>query len=102
MEKEGSKRIEIVGSDDKRQLTAVFGASLAGDFLPPQLVYKGKTSPCLPVGVKFPSDWDLTYRIAGYFHVDLISNGWCGSKIRFRKILFAYLKCFVTWLCDEN
>ena len=102
MEKEGSKRIEIVGSDDKRQLTAVFGASLAGDFLPPQLVYKGKTSRCLPVGVKFPSDWDLTYRIAGYFHVDLISNGWCGSKIRFRKILFAYLKCFVTWLCDEN
>lgn len=63
MEKLGSKRIEIVGSDDKRQLTAVFGASLAGDFLPPQLVYKGKTSRCLPVGVKFPPDWDLTYNI---------------------------------------
>ena len=36
------------------------------------------------------------YRIAGYFHVDLISNGWCRSKIRFRKILFGYLKSSVT------
>ena len=36
MEKEGSKRIEIVVIDDKSQLTAVFAGSL---FLPPQLVY---------------------------------------------------------------
>ena len=53
MEKEGSKRIEIVASDDKWQLTAVFAGTLAGDFLPPQLVYKGKTTRCLPVGMKF-------------------------------------------------
>ena len=61
MDKEGSKRIEIVAADDKRQLTAVFAGSMTGDFLPPQLVYKGKTQRCLPVGVRFPSDWDLTY-----------------------------------------
>ena len=43
MAKEGSKRVEIAGIDDKRQITAVFGVTMAGDFLPPQLVYKGKT-----------------------------------------------------------
>lgn len=48
MDKEGRKRIGIVGADDKRQLTAVFGESLAGDFVPPQLVYKQKTQWCLP------------------------------------------------------
>ena len=61
MEKEGSKRIEIAGIDDKRQLTAVFAGTLAGDFLPVQLVYKGKTTKCLPTTVKFPSDWSLSY-----------------------------------------
>ena len=50
-----------MASDDKWQLTAVFAGTLAGDFLPPQLVYKGKTTRCLPVGVKFPSGWDITY-----------------------------------------
>ena len=61
MEKEGSKRIEIVVSDYKRQLTAIFAGTLAEDFLPTQLVYKGKATRCLPVGVKFPSGWDITY-----------------------------------------
>ena len=41
MEKEGSKRVEIVAVDDKRQLTAVFAGSLTEHFLPPQLIYKG-------------------------------------------------------------
>ena len=35
MDKEGSKRGEIAGVDDKRQITAVFAGSLTGDFLPP-------------------------------------------------------------------
>ena len=59
MEKRGSKRIEIAGIDDKRQLTAVFACSMTGDFLPPQLVYQGKTDRCLPC-VSFPSDWSIT------------------------------------------
>ena len=45
MEKEGSKWVEIAGVDDKRQITAVFAGSLAGDFLPPQLI---STQQCLP------------------------------------------------------
>ena len=39
----GSKRVEISGLGDKRQITAVLCGLLVGDFLPIQLVYKGKT-----------------------------------------------------------
>ena len=39
MESEGSRRVEIAGKDDKRQITTVFAGSMIGDFLPPQLVY---------------------------------------------------------------
>ena len=55
----GSKRVEIVGISDKRQITAVFCGTLAGEFLPPQLIYQGKTAACLPQH-KFPSDWHVT------------------------------------------
>ena len=60
MEEEGAKRVEIDGKDDKRQITAVFGCSLTGDFLPLQLIYQGKTTKCLPQ-VRFPSDWSVVY-----------------------------------------
>ena len=60
MEKEGSKRVEIAGIDDKRQITAVFGSSITGDFLPVQIVYKGKTKRCLPT-FAFPPDWHITF-----------------------------------------
>ena len=60
MEQVGSNRIEIIGKDDKRQLTAVFGCSMAGDFLPPHLVYQGKMNRCLPQ-YKFPAEWDITF-----------------------------------------
>ena len=39
MDKEGSKRVEISGANDKRQITAVFCGTLTGDFLPLQLIY---------------------------------------------------------------
>ena len=60
MAKEGSKRVEIVGADDKRQITAVFGRTMSGDFLPPQLIYQGKTSKCLPK-IEFPNNWHVTW-----------------------------------------
>jgi len=34
--------------------------TLNGDFLPPQLIYTGKTTACLP-NVEFPKDWLLSY-----------------------------------------
>ena len=57
MAKEGSKRVEICGKDDKRQITAVFNCSMTGDFLPMQLIYAGKTEKCH----WFPSEWHVTH-----------------------------------------
>jgi hypothetical protein len=56
----GSKRVDIIGKDDKRQITDVFACTLSGDFLPIQLIYKGKTNKCLP-SVTFPLDWNVTF-----------------------------------------
>ena len=60
MADEGSKRVEVVGADDKRQITAVFGITLSGNFLHPQLIYKGTTTKCLP-SVHFPVGWDVRF-----------------------------------------
>ena len=60
MEQVGSNQIETAGKDDKQELTAVFGCSMAGDFLLPQLVYQGKTNRCLPQ-YKFPAGWDISF-----------------------------------------
>lgn len=56
----GSKCVEICGVDDKRQITAVFTGTLNGHFLPPQLIYQGKTTKCLPT-VSFPQTWHVTH-----------------------------------------
>ena len=60
MEAPGTKRVEIIGKDDKWQLTAVLGCSMSGDFLPSQLIYQGKTKRCLS-HFQFPHSWDVTY-----------------------------------------
>ena len=60
MKHKGDKRVEITGFNDKRQITALFSCTLSGKFLPPQLIYVGKTSACLPK-VKFPNGWNVTF-----------------------------------------
>jgi len=60
MEAEGSKRVEVIGKDDKRQLTAVLACTLDGDFLPAQIIYQGTTPCCLPK-FEFPRNWHITY-----------------------------------------
>lgn len=60
MEKRGEKRVEMVGVNDKRQITAVFCGSMVGDFLPVQLIYKGKTPRCHP-RFAFPEGWHVTH-----------------------------------------
>ena len=70
MEKKGTKRVEIAAIDDKRQITAVFGCSITGNFLPVQLIYQGTTERCLPKGVPFPADW----------HVTCTLNHWSNEK----------------------
>ena len=59
MEREGSKRVEITALDDKRQITLVLGVTKTGRYLPPQLIYAGKTSKYFPK-VNFPPDWYVT------------------------------------------
>ena len=58
MAAEGSKRVEVIGLSDKRQITATFAATLNGDFLPMQILYQGKTSRSHPK-YKFPSVFDI-------------------------------------------
>jgi hypothetical protein len=60
MEEQGSKRVDVAGANDKRQITAVFCGSLVGDFLPVQVIYQGKTPRCHPK-FQFPLDWDITH-----------------------------------------
>ena len=60
MEAEGSKRVEVIGKDDKRQLTAALAGTLDGDFLPSQIIYQGTIPCCLPK-YDFPKNWHITY-----------------------------------------
>ena len=46
MEKRDTKRVEITGKEDKRQITAVFACTMSGKFLPMQPIYKGTTKKC--------------------------------------------------------
>ena len=56
----GSKRVEIAGLDDKRQLIVLLSCTMKGKLLPTQVIYAGKTPACLPKA-DYPSDWFLTY-----------------------------------------
>ena len=56
--KRNSTNVTIAGSSDKRTITATFAVSLAGHFLPPQLIYGGKTTQSLPK-YEFPKSFSL-------------------------------------------
>ena len=84
MEKQGAKRVEIVGVDDKWQITAVFSCSMSGDFLPMQVIYKGTTSRCLP-SYTFPSDWHITHS-TNHWSNDTTMQGYI------EKLLLPYIK----------
>ena len=53
MEKWGTKVVPIANTDDKQALTAVLAVTASGEYLNPQLLYKGKTERCHPT-VAFP------------------------------------------------
>ena len=58
MHRSGEKVVPITNSDDKRQITAVLAVTMSGEYLPPQLIYKGKTERCHPAG-EVPDGWDI-------------------------------------------
>ncbi len=55
---DGSKRVEIAGLGDKRQVTATFAATLDGTFLPMQILYQGKTKRS-HAKYAFPDEFDM-------------------------------------------
>ena len=84
MAAEGSRRVEVAGLGDKRQITATFAASLDGTFLPMQLLYQGKTQRSHPK-FTFPDGFDI-------FHTP---NHWANEEtcLRFfEKIIFPYVR----------
>ena len=56
----GAKRVDMVGLDDKCQITVVLCSTLTGELLPVQLIYAGTTSGCHPK-FNFPPGWHITY-----------------------------------------
>ena len=60
MASKGVKRVEIAGYGDKRQITGTFAVTLAGEFLPMQLIYGGKTNRCHPKH-RFPTGFDICH-----------------------------------------
>ena len=60
MDEEGKKKIPIPGTADYRQITGTFAITLAGDFLPIQLIYAGKTHMC-HAKYTFPPSFHVTH-----------------------------------------
>ena len=77
MELKGAKRVTIAGISDKRQITAVLRGTMAGDFLPPQLIYQGKTTACNP-RYKFPDNWSNEEMMIEYIKKKMYSI--CAAK----------------------
>ncbi|KAJ7083055.1 hypothetical protein B0H15DRAFT_760336, partial [Mycena belliarum] len=44
----GSKQVGLIGNEEKRAFTTLLAVSAAGDLLPPQCVYEGKTDRSTP------------------------------------------------------
>ena len=62
MEKKGTKRIEIVAIDDKRQITCVLACTMSGHFYLFNLhIYQGTTPKSHPNSVTFPDDWHIIH-----------------------------------------
>ena len=67
-EQSGLSSVPIAGAEEKRQITAVLGSTLAGEFLPLQLVFEGKTARSRP---EHTSD-----TLSAGFHLTNSENHW--------------------------
>lgn len=75
MEKEGSKRVEIMGFGDKRQIMVVFVGVLSGVFIKLQVIYKGIIDKLyFQIWESFVEGWDIIYFV----------NYWVNGEICFR------------------
>lgn len=71
-EKKGSENVAVIGTEDKRQITACIASSMDGNFLPLQLVFQGKTPRCLPP--------DTPASLASLAHLTFSDNHWSSQK----------------------
>ena len=60
MDIKGSKRVEVTGLNNKRQMTIDLAGTANGEVLASLLIYSSSTSKSLPKNVTFPSDWYIT------------------------------------------
>ena len=60
MAEKNSQSVPIKGLTDKRNITLTFVISLAGEFLPMQVIYQGKRKASLPRTFVFPKGFCLT------------------------------------------
>ena len=58
MEEEGSRKVEIAGLGEKRQITATFAIAMSSTVLPVQILYTGETPICHP-SYAFPEGFDI-------------------------------------------
>ena len=61
MDETGSKNVPFTELDDKREITALFSGATDGSFLPPQLIYGGKTDRSHPQGIQCPHEWNISH-----------------------------------------
>ena len=61
MAKRGEKSVSIKGLSDKRSITLTFVITLAGEFLPLQIIYGGKTDRCHPKDFRFPPGFCVSH-----------------------------------------
>ena len=76
--------MSIEGLGDKCQITTTFAEMLAGEFLPIQLLYQGKTERLHPQ-YKFPEGFDVWH----------IHNHWASQQTSFRyldKVIIPYIQ----------
>ena len=60
MSARGSKSVPIEGLTDKRNITLTFSVTLAGAFLPMQIIYSGTTKASQPRNFVFPKGFYVT------------------------------------------
>ena len=55
---EVSRQIDVIGKEDKREMTVLLSCTMSGFLLPPHLIYCGKTNKWHP-NIAFPPGWDI-------------------------------------------
>ena len=59
--KMGKRVCHLCEKGKKKQVTETFTVTMSGRFLPMQLIYEGKSPRCLPQGITFPENFNLTF-----------------------------------------